>query len=302
MSLILSLGSCRAEHVRKDLSISVIVANYNGAAYLAEALNSVLNQTSLVEELIFVDDCSTDESLDIAYEVQQSARGRMKIICHEENRGQSAGFNTGFRASSGALISFLDSDDVWFENRIEIVRQIHAMSGDSSIVQHGMEIMDGTKATGRPYRRYQTCGDLVEYWRREETKPDFSPTSGLMFTRGALEKVLDIPERIRICSDAYLTRAAMLWGAVQTWAEPLAYYRVHSRNHTAENISHNNKSYYLKEIQPCLYNYYAENGVAFPDLERRKRIVEKLLDLNLRMLSKKSGFAWRRLLRSMRRT
>ena len=90
--------------------ISVIIPVYNVEKYIAECLESVINQTYKNLEIICVDDCGSDNSMKI---VQDYAKkdSRIKIIRHEKNRGLAPARNTGLDAAEGSFIFFLDSDD-----------------------------------------------------------------------------------------------------------------------------------------------------------------------------------------------
>lgn len=97
--------------------ISVIIPAYNQGQYLRQAIESVLNQTCQDFEIIVVDDGSTDDT-------QQAARSfddpRLSYV-YQSNRGLSAARNTGIRKSSGELITFLDSDDLFLPQKLEIL-------------------------------------------------------------------------------------------------------------------------------------------------------------------------------------
>ncbi len=91
---------------------SVILANYNGAEFLEQAIRSVLEQDASLE-LILVDDGSTDGSPAIMQDFAMRYPDRVRVKVHAVNKGQGAGFNTGCAAARGELVSFIDSDDVW---------------------------------------------------------------------------------------------------------------------------------------------------------------------------------------------
>jgi Glycosyltransferases involved in cell wall biogenesis len=95
--------------------ISVVIPCYNSARFLDEALRSVRGQTRLVDEIIVVDDASTDESAAIAREAQ------VTCISLDRNVGPGAARNKGIAASTGDLIAFLDADDYWMPTHIEEV-------------------------------------------------------------------------------------------------------------------------------------------------------------------------------------
>ncbi|MDR0449006.1 MAG: glycosyltransferase [Rickettsiales bacterium] len=98
--------------------VSIIIPNYNNSAYLPSCLESALSQTLKDIEIIVVDDCSTDGSMDIINAF--SARdGRIKTIKMPKNSGVGAARNTGLNAATGEFVMFLDSDDCLFTNSAE---------------------------------------------------------------------------------------------------------------------------------------------------------------------------------------
>ena len=90
--------------------VSVLIPAYNVEPYIEECLDSVLNQTLQDFEIVCVDDCSTDGTLDILrrYEAEDD---RIKVYIHEENKGQSSGRNDALDRSHGEYVYMLDADD-----------------------------------------------------------------------------------------------------------------------------------------------------------------------------------------------
>jgi glycosyltransferase involved in cell wall biosynthesis len=102
--------------------VSVIISVWNGANYLAEAIESVLRQDYADRELIVVDDGSTDATA----RVMESFAGAITRL-HRERRGAGAGRNAGVRAARGTLLAFLDHDDLWERTKLgEQVRHLDA--------------------------------------------------------------------------------------------------------------------------------------------------------------------------------
>lgn len=94
-------------------AISVIIPMYNSARYIGSCVQSVLNQTFGEFEIICVDDCSTDNTVQIVMEMAKRD-GRIRIVRHAKNSGAaSEPRNTGLRLSRGKYIGFLDSDDMY---------------------------------------------------------------------------------------------------------------------------------------------------------------------------------------------
>jgi glycosyltransferase involved in cell wall biosynthesis len=96
--------------------VSVIVPSYNHAAYVVDAVASVLNQTAAIQEVIVVDDASSDDSL---ARLRQLDDPRLRIIALDQNRGGSESLNVGIRASRFPLISICNSDDLWEPTKLE---------------------------------------------------------------------------------------------------------------------------------------------------------------------------------------
>lgn len=96
---------------RKNVvKVSIIVPIYNVENYLQQCLDSIINQTLQDLEIICVDDCGTDKSMDIVNQYAKHDK-RIKIISHPHNMGQGAARNTGIKAAQGEYVGFVDSDD-----------------------------------------------------------------------------------------------------------------------------------------------------------------------------------------------
>ncbi|WP_305156309.1 glycosyltransferase family 2 protein [uncultured Muribaculum sp.] len=98
-----------------NIDVSIIIPVYNVEPYIAECINSVMNQqTSCIIECLLIDDKGADGSMMVAKDCLSSYTGsvRFRIVEHAENRGLSAARNTGIRTAHGKYVYFLDSDDV----------------------------------------------------------------------------------------------------------------------------------------------------------------------------------------------
>lgn len=115
----------------KTSLISIIIPVYNVEKYLRQCLDSVLSQTYTNYEVIMVDDGSTDSSRDIC-DAYNDGDERFQVI-HQNNKGLSVARNTGFQASTGAYIYFLDSDD-WIEKTTLEKLIFHAEETDADFV------------------------------------------------------------------------------------------------------------------------------------------------------------------------
>ena len=97
--------------------ISIIMPNYNGEKFIKNSLDTILNQTYKNWELLIVDDCSKDKSIEIIKKNYDDKR--IKLIELHENKGSAYARNEALRQARGRYIAFLDSDDLWLDNFLE---------------------------------------------------------------------------------------------------------------------------------------------------------------------------------------
>lgn len=114
------------------MKLSVIIPVYNVAKYIEQCLMSVLNQTIDDMEVLLVDDCGTDNSIEIIENIIKNYTGdiSINILHHKKNRGLSAARNTGIEAAKGEYISFVDSDDYISPNMME--QLLNELEGNST--------------------------------------------------------------------------------------------------------------------------------------------------------------------------
>lgn len=117
------------------IKISVIIPTYNREKTINYCLNSAINQSYPIHEIIVIDDCSTDKTCDIVASMKDK---RIKLISLEENRGAQYARNQGILAATGDWIAFLDSDDYWEVNKLELqINILQERNFDNYLVIHG---------------------------------------------------------------------------------------------------------------------------------------------------------------------
>lgn len=130
------------------MKISVIIPVYNVGKYVEECLRSVMDQSFGGEiECIVVDDCGTDNSMDLVRNMVADYSGpiQFKIVGHDHNRGLSAARNTGIRNASGDYISFLDSDDCLLPGALAAMADVLKKHPGVDIVQGDMWLKNPTR-------------------------------------------------------------------------------------------------------------------------------------------------------------
>lgn len=119
------------EHeVYNNKTVSVIIPVYNASKYLSETMDSALKQTYQDVEIVLVDDCSTDNSKEI---IESYLKKYDNIVYHlqEQNAGAAVARNKALNLAKGRYVAFLDSDDLWYSEKIE--KQIDIMSKNEGI-------------------------------------------------------------------------------------------------------------------------------------------------------------------------
>lgn len=96
--------------------VSIVMPSYNSEKYIKDSIESVLNQTYPFWELLIVDDCSTDKTVEI---IKSFKDERIKLFQNKNNSGAALSRNWALREAKGKWISFLDSDDLWLPSKLE---------------------------------------------------------------------------------------------------------------------------------------------------------------------------------------
>ena len=129
-----------------DISVSVIIPTYNRSKMLRRAIESVLRQTRQDFEIIVVSDGSTDETEEMIASLDES---RILFLKHEKSLGASAARNTAMKIARGRFFAFLDDDDEWMPNKLEVqVPVIESSPSEVGLIYAWMEYFRDGKAAG----------------------------------------------------------------------------------------------------------------------------------------------------------
>jgi len=222
----------------QPLLVSIIINNYNYGRFIAQAIDSALQQDYPSVEVIVVDDGSTDDS----HAVIARYEGQV-ISVFKQNGGQASAFNAGFASSHGGVIIFLDSDDCLAPGIARRAVEVLQANPGAVKVHYRLAIVDSggarTGLTQPPIQRALPGGDLR---RQVLTFPDdipWQPTSGNAFRAGVLRNIFPVPEEVyRICADYYLANLPPLFGEVVALDEIGGVYSVRgSNNHHPQQIN-----------------------------------------------------------------
>lgn len=246
---------------KKPPRLSVVINNYNYGRYVEECIESVLNQTRRADEIIIVDDGSTDNSVEVIGKFEGSV-----ILLTQPNRGQLGAMMTGVDAATGDILLFLDSDDMWNSDHLETVEKTFAANPSVDCLftslqmfgnDEGPHELNFRKAPNRIKRSRIIVHYLNVFFGR--------PTSACAFKSEIVKKVIQacrgLEEDFRICADKLMIDGSSLIGADKLFIDEC----------TVRYRTHGNNGYYTKGETP--EEIAKRRALA---AHRKKLIVEKI--------------------------
>jgi glycosyltransferase involved in cell wall biosynthesis len=219
--------------------ISVCIATFNGQEYIEEQLLSILNQLEDKDEIIISDDGSTDSTIEICNKFKDS---RIKIFFNEDKLKHSPNINkatknfeNAINKSSGELIFLCDQDDIWYENKVQIIKQIYSTSNFLCLV-HDATIINSS-------------GDIIEssYFNKINSGPGIFKNlisnsflgCSMVFSKKVKNRILPFPKELH-AHDMWIGLISEYYSKVFFLKEPLIYYRRHSKNVTNSGYKSSN--------------------------------------------------------------
>ena len=205
------------------LTVSLIIPTYNRASLLPNAIDSVLTQTRVPDEIIVVDDGSTDNTI----KVLEPYQPRVKVL-RQTNQGPSASRNSGLRAATGDLIAFLDSDDTLTTDSVEKRASLLEHYAEYDVVYSNVMM---TELSGRPqaFPGVRPSGSVFY----QVAQNHLMAIHGFMFRRSCLDIVGLFDETLSSSVDYDFWVRMACHCSFLFLDEPLAHYRVHEGMMTA---------------------------------------------------------------------
>ena len=270
-------------------TISVVMATYNGAAYLAEQLDSILAQTCQASEIIIQDDGSNDDTMDIAKEYAMR-HPQIKLYYNEENVGFNRNFITAFARATGDYIAISDQDDIWFPQKLE--RQVAELERTGASLAYSF-CYKGPRPTDRDPRwlssHHPPFGQLV-FCNRV-----YGHT--IVMKRSLLDHITDWGEDYIVYDWRLVLEASFRDGAVCV-EEYLNWHRPHEKSvitiHRKKYMRHSEKAswqpyilgiadFYMlqrKKAFKWLYRLIRQNTAHTPSMRLEHEIAARMLSRN----------------------
>lgn len=219
------LGATVADRARLPM-VSVCMASYNGERYIEEQIRSILPQLGARDELVIIDDASTDQTRDLILAINDP---RIRLIRQMKNRGVVETFEHAVRCATGDILFLSDGDDIWAHDKVKKVLLAFAENPQAQVVCTGLRMID---EKGHPLNN-------SDYIKDREFTAAILPNlvrnrfqgSAMAFRSSLLSQILPFPKRYMFLHDAWIgMRNTMTGGDTIYLAEPMLYYRRHSKN------------------------------------------------------------------------
>ena len=205
--------------------VSIVVCTFNGEAFLAPQLESLINQSYSEIEILVCDDRSADSTTDIARAFAEKD-SRIRVFANDVNLGYNRNFSQGFLKARGEFIAVCDQDDIWKPDKIE--KMMPFFKNPEAVLVHCQSV-----------RFKDTPPDISHYTARLQfTGNDvrklmyFNTIAGhnIIFRKQLLLQALPFPETVFY--DWWLVICSAIYGKVAATNEVLTFHRFHSSNVT----------------------------------------------------------------------
>lgn len=218
------------------MKISVALCTYNGEKYIRQQLESIFLQTMSVTEIVVMDDCSSDSTLQIIHELDRQNPGVLRVFKNDQNVGFVKNFEKALRECSGDYIFFSDQDDVWHSNKVERVISFLDASGMWGVFTNG-ELIDGDGIKLR--KTLFESLDVEKYLSQKVVEPDlftmlsfnsnFVTGATLAVTKEAKQVILPFRTSKNIYHDHFIALKLSAMGMFACLNECLISYRIHQK-------------------------------------------------------------------------
>lgn len=264
-----------------DPKVSVIIATHNHAHFLPECLGSVKAQTYKDYEVIVVDNGSTDDTKNV---IKDLAWDKL-VYYYQNDTGSVAGpRNTGIRLAKGKYVAFLDSDDIWYEQKLLKIMDIIEKNPDIDLITHDIRIV----SYGKPEKvvRVGPRKKADSIFKELLFCGNFIAGSATVVKRSMMEKIGGFDtDKNYVHAEDYETwlRIASISNKFFFLNECLGDYRVHK-----SNLSHDFETAFLNEICIVKKHYGMIGSKSLRErISFRIRIARCYVEISLRFISVK---------------
>ena len=254
------------------MKISIVMASYNYAPIIGEAIESIINQTYKDWELIIVDDGSTDNSVEVIKKYLSD--NRIKLYINEKNLGLAKTVRKGIQYSTSDWIAFLESDDKFFPNALE--EKVKAISTDADIIFSDLELFGDKECIIHLQKHFDNLNNFIVNLKKSGFIENFAkilpkinviPTFSVVMTKKELLAKCDFNPLCKSTLDYYL------------WAQ-LACYKVYYINKKLSYWSMHKDSYINRDKYCWLKKYLFNVSIYAYTIKNKNKLIKPFLIMN----------------------
>lgn len=241
--------------------VSIALCTYNGEAFIREQLDSIINQSYTNLEIIIVDDCSSDSTVDIL-RVYEAKYSNISISINDVNRGINSSFTKAISLCNGELIAISDQDDIWLLNKIE---EAYRYIGNNIMLYSNSMLID---ENGVDLQRRKFKSKKLYSGSDSRALSFFNEVAGhtMIFRSSIKRNILPIPK----CShyDWWIAFVSANLGSIVSLDAPFVMHRVHTCN-VSRHLSSIKQDCYkalLRWAEVMLSTHKLKNRVFFDEL------------------------------------
>lgn len=271
--------------------ISVAMTTFNGEKYIEKQIESILNQSMSVDEIIVCDDGSSDKTVELLKKYD------VKIVENSENLGYKLNFKKAMELCNGDFIFLCDQDDVWKKDKVKEMIFIMESNKDIHVLSSSFEYIDGNGnlistvlkkgySNNNLYNKEVKLGDLVQVNSNEFIYGNYFQGCALVMDRSTKDYFINHFDD-RIPHDWIICLYGSLDGGMYFLNKPLFEYRIHNKNSIGVSTlnqgtaTHVNRAYQFEEryqkARDALYvldilklnckEFYSQNIKEYNDIE-----------------------------------
>lgn len=267
----------------KECKISVLMSTYNGEKYIEEQLNSLLVQSCKINELVIIDDCSTDATVCVIRKfISKNKKDDSWVIYQNgKNKGWKKNFHDGIALTTGSVLFFCDQDDIWLPRKIECQIKILQKHPEIMVLASEETLWYGGS---KPQNTKQSNNEILEKIELQHNAENYMiKCSGctMAIRREYIKKVL--PYYVDQCAhDDIFWKIGSLDGKCYLLHEATILHRIHGNNESRKRgrTLRSSIQYCQNEIDigKQLINYMKKNFV--PNYLVKKTTVENMIAAN----------------------
>ncbi len=254
-----------------EITVSVIIPNYNYSRYLYQRVYSILAQNYKIKELIILDDCSTDDSVNVIKEIEKAVKDYIdiKVVINKQNSGNAfSQWQKGFSLANGDYVWICEADDycqkdflkkvinpvIKYNDIVISYANTGFISAEGQILKNSLIDQIDLLKTKHWNKNYVNDGksEITNYSYLNCTIPN---VSGIIIKNKNYDEILKISKTFKQCGDWYFYLNVLEQGKIAFYKKTLNYYRLHGNNISSTM----NKKNHLLEIKK-IYSYLGQNN------------------------------------------